>query len=187
MITAWQHHTWCLHDRFAKHEKWWLETYCVPLRRSVLFIWSQIISYFLFIFWPKLLIPPSLTLRAWVGFTKTGEKLLLTHGNPWVLCAADYFSVFSLWGKGAQGRKLPWRILCDRSFQFVCLSLCKTWDMRDINTLPRYPCPHPSPIFLSRAASDYTPPASHGPSWRLEVRLSAASASPSMTLIRTSK
>lgn len=126
---------------------------CPPEKNCpISLIWIFFYMFYLFS-WPKLLIPPSLTLRAWVGITKTGEKLLLTHKwkngeeheSPLPILQI-IFQFFTLTERGAWGKILPWRILCDRSFQFACLSLCKMWDMRDINTLPRYPCLHPSPI-----------------------------------------
>lgn len=105
--------------------------------RHIVSLWEKLSyffdrnSFFFFFFftfylllWPKLLIPSSLTQRVWVGITKTGEKLLLTHENPIPSMLQLIFLFFLLWGgKRVWGKMLPWRILCDRSFQFACLSL----------------------------------------------------------------
>lgn len=126
------------------------DTLCPPEKKCpICLIWIYTILSIYFPF-----IPLSLTWVALVGITKSEGKTIINPKKSTTSPrhAADYSSVLYFggyeerrWGGGAQGKMLPWRILCDRSFQFACLSLCKMWDMRDINTLPRYPCLHLSP------------------------------------------
>lgn len=82
--------------------------------------------------------------------------------NPWkskkTNAAAAYFYLFYFcfcffclfFFRGARGwcaaRRCRGGFCVTEAFSSPVYHFCKMWDMGDINTLPRYPCPHPPPI-----------------------------------------
>lgn len=92
------------------------------------------------------------------------------HKPPHAAAAYFYFFYFFIFCvvffRGARGwcaaRRCRGGFCVTEAFSWPVYHFCKTWDMGDINTLPRYPCPHPPPISPHVGFCDCTAPALHG-------------------------
>lgn len=80
----------------------------------------------------------------WKLHIRLEKKRLWTHENPRVAFMLPLIFLFCCFGERCYGERCCcWEICVTEAFSWPVYHFCKMWDMRDINTLPRYPCLHP--------------------------------------------